>query len=215
MNKAKIFCVVALLASACGSGAGTAAQGSPAGTAGSSPSGRVSPSAAVSRWTGCGGDGSTPAAGHSVQVSTAPTVSPSVTSGSITGSAGFPPPSGAAPQLVYAISTTGGSAYSAEIVAGQFTYSIKGVAPGAYHVFAAVRPLVCKGNGTVLGAAYSDFWKCGGDPACAHTPVEVIVQAGEPTEQVNPGDWFTSDNTVPAPPVAIVPGLQTQPTGKA
>ncbi len=213
MKKAQILFLATLLASACGSSAGTA-QGSPA--AGSSPSERTSPSAAVAPWTGCGGgDGSTPAAGHSLQASPASTVSPSGTSGAITGSAGFPPPNGAAPQLVYAISTTGASAYSAEIVAGQYTFSIKGVAPGAYHVFAAVRPLVCKGSGTVLGAAYSDFWKCGGDPACAHTPVEVIVQAGATTDRVNPGDWFTSDNTVPAPPVEIVRGGQTQPTLKA
>src|SRR6266550_3068601 len=140
MKKAQILFLATLLASACGSSAGTA-QGSPA--AGSSPSERTSPSPAVAPWAGCGGDGSTPAAGHSLQASPASTVSPSGTSGAITGSAGFPPPNGAAPQLVYAISTTGASAYSAEIVAGQYTFSIKGVAPGAYHVFAAVRPLVC------------------------------------------------------------------------
>jgi hypothetical protein len=140
-------------------------------------------------------------------VSPTATASPSSTLGTITGSAGYGPPTGVAPQLIYAISTAGAShgAYSTEIVAGQYSYSIKGVAPGAYYVFSAVRPLVCKGQGTVLGAPYSAFWKCGGSPTCGtHEPLEVIVNAGATTERVDPADWFRPDKTVPAPPIEIV-----------
>src|SRR5467141_3790700 len=64
-----------------------------------------------------------------LQASPAATGSPSITSGAVAGTIGFPF-GAAAPQLVYAISTSGPShaAYSTETVAGQSSYSIKGVA---------------------------------------------------------------------------------------
>jgi hypothetical protein len=174
------------------------ASASPSGTVGSSPS-------AV-----CSSGAPSPAPGSTLQASPSATASPPSTSGAISGTAGWPP-TGVAPQLIYAISTAGPShgAYSTETVSGQFSYTIKGVAPGAYYVFAALRPLICKGQGTVIGASYSAFATCG-SPSCSHAPLEVIVKAGATTDQIYPSDWYSSDNLVPAPPIGIVSALPPQ-----
>ena len=168
----------------------------PAAPSGGLPTASASPSTTTATsWAGCGGGGSSPA-----PVAT----SPAALSGSITGSTGFAP-SGIAPGLVYAISTAGAShgAYSTETVAGQFAYTINGVAPGEYYVYSAIRPLVCKGQGTVVGAAYSEF-ATSGNPSSSHTPLPVIVKGGTSLNRVDPADWYTADKTVPAPPKEIV-----------
>jgi hypothetical protein len=191
--------LVGLILASCGtqprtqSGVVTTTSASPSGAVGSSPS------------AGCSSGGSSPAPRPTLQASPATTGSPLSTSGAITGSTGFAP-SGVAPELIYAISTAGAShgAYSTETVAGQFSYTIKGVAPGEYYVFSAVRPLVCKGPGTVVGAAYSEF-ATSGNPSSSHAPLPVIVKAGATTDRVDPADWYTSDKTVPAPPIELVP----------
>src|SRR6266581_5427713 len=110
-------------------GLAASASASPSGTAGPSPSG--------ASLSACSSGGSSPAPGPTLP-SPALTASPSSTSGTITGSAGWPP-SGVAPQLIYAISTAGASrgAYSTETVAGQFSYTIEGVAAGEYFVYSA------------------------------------------------------------------------------
>jgi len=176
-----------------------------------SPSGAASPTSTNTAWAGCGGGGSSPVSGPPLQTSPSTTS----TSGVIAGTAGFPMPNGVAPQLIYAVSTAGAAhgAYSAEIVAGQFSYTIKGVAPGEYHVFSAVRPLVCKGQGTVLGAAYSEF-ATSGNPSASHAPLPVIVKAGATTDRINPGDWYTTDKTVAAPPIELVSDPPTQAPGQ-
>jgi hypothetical protein len=186
---------------------GVVATGSapPSGTAGHGPSRGASPSATTTPGSGCSSGESSPAPGPKLEASPTAPALPSSNPGTITGTAGWPP-SGVSPQLIYAISTAGAShgAYSTETVAGQFSYTIKGVAPGEYYVFSAVRPLVCKGQGTVLGAPYSVFATCG-SPSCSHAPLQVIVKAGVTTARIDPGDWYTSDKTVPAPPIWVVP----------
>lgn len=199
---------------ACGPTVVPSAQSSPPATASSTstPTGWPSPSATTTPGSSCGSGAPAP----TLQASPAATGSPSISSGAVAGTIGFPF-GAAAPQLVYAISTSGPShaAYSTETVAGQSSYSIKGVAPGEYHVFAAVRPLVCKEGGTVVGAPYSDFWKCGATPACGtHGPAQVIVKVSATTDRVDPADWFTSDKTVPAPPPEIVSKPPPQSAGK-
>ena len=162
---------------------------SPRAQSGQSPSGGASPVAT--------------AACSSGESSASPGIAPpSSASGVITGSTGWPP-TGVAPQLVYAISTAGAShgAYSTETVAGQFSYTINGVAPGEYHVFSAVRPLICTGQGTVTGAVYSEF-AISGSASSFHAPLPVIVKAGTSLNRVDPVDW--TDKTVPAPPIGIV-----------
>jgi len=183
-------------------------QGGVVASASASPSGAARPSSTTTAWAGCGGGGSSPASGPTLQASPATTS----TSGIIAGTAGFPTPNGVAPQLIYAVSTAGAAhgVYSTEIVAGQFSYAIKGVAPGEYYVFSAVRPLVCKGQGTVLGAAYSEF-ATSGNPSASHAPLPVIVKAGATTDRVDPGDWYTTDKTVPAPPIELVSDPPTKP----
>ncbi len=71
-------------------------------------------------------------------------------------------------------------------------------------MFSAVRPLVCKGQGTVVGAAYSEF-ATSGSPSASHAPLTVIVKAGATTDRIDTADWYTADLTVPAPPIAVVP----------
>jgi len=178
-------------------------QGGTVASAPASPSGTAGPSPSGASLSACSSGGSSPAPRPTFP-SPALTASPSSTSGTITGSAGWPP-SGVAPQLIYAISTAGASrgAYSTETVAGQFSYTIKGVAAGEYYVYSAVRPLVCKGQGSVVGATYSEFATCG-SPSCSHAPLPVIVKAGATTDRIDPADWYTPDKTVPAPPIEIV-----------
>ena len=166
---------------------------SPRAQSGPSPSGGISPVATATAAAACSSGATTASPAKAT---------PSSASGSITGSTGWPP-SGVAPQLVYAISTAGAShgAYSTQTVAGQFSYTINGVAPGEYYVFSAVRPLICKGEGTVVGAPYSEF-ATSGSPSASHAPLAVIVKAGTSLNRVDPADW--TDKTVPAPPIGIV-----------
>ena len=201
--------VVGLILVSCGTS--PLKQGGVVASASASPSGAARPSSTNTAWAGCGGGGSSPASGPTLQASPATTS----TSGIIAGTAGFPTPNGVAPQLIYAVSTAGAAhgVYSTEIVAGQFSYTIKGVAPGEYYVFSAVRPLVCKGEGTVLGAAYSEF-ATSGNPSASHAPLPVIVKAGATTDRVDPGDWYTTDKTVPAPPIELVSDPPTQAPGQ-
>src|SRR5947207_8517440 len=176
-------------------------QGAVVSSGSASPVAGVTASPVTTPGDVCGGASSL-TSGPSAQPSPAATSSPSGASGAITGSTGIPP-GGVAPSLIYAISTSGAShgAYSTETVAGQFSYTIKGVAPGEYHVYSALRPLVCKGHGTVVGAAYSEF-ATSGSPSASHDPLPVIVKGGSTTDRVDPADWYTSDKTVPAPPIA-------------
>src|SRR2546426_2977417 len=221
MRRAVVMILGGLLLVACGTpsrtqtGVVASASASPSGSISPGPSNDPGASSAATPSAGCS-SGSSAATASTFQASPVAPVSPSSASGAIAGTVGWPP-TGAAPQLIYAISTTGAShgAYFAETVAGQFSYTMKGVAPGAYYVFAAVRPLVCKESGTVVGAPYSAFWKCGGLPTCGtHEPVEVTVKAAATTDRVDPADWFTSDKTVPAPPIAIVSDPPPQSAGK-
>jgi len=61
--------------------------------------------------------------------------------------------------------------------------------------------LICKGEGTVVGAPYSEF-AISGSPSASHAPLAVIVKAGTSLNRVDPADW--TDKTVPAPPIGIV-----------
>ena len=122
-------------------------------TATASPTAAASPGASAA----CYNPSSSPEAGPTAQASPPTTTSPSGSAGAIAGGALWPI-SGVVPELIYALSTAGAShgAYSTETIAGQSSYTIKGVAPGEYFVFAAVRPLQCKGQGAVVGAAAPD-----------------------------------------------------------
>lgn len=111
------------------------------------------------------------------------------------------------PQLVYAISTAGAArgAYSTETVWNQPNYLITGVAPGTYFVYSTRRSVASTTDGKVIGALYSTYVKCGLGAGCSsHTPLEVIVTAGQ-TAAADPIDWYVPDGKVPAPPPSVVP----------
>jgi hypothetical protein len=143
---------------------------------------------------------------------------PSTSTGSIAGHTS----SGAEvlfPQLVYAISTSGAShgAYSVETNWSQSNFTIIGIAPGSYYVYATNRPVQAPVNGCVVGALYSAAVKCGLDVSCTnHSPLGVTVKAGVTAVNIDPGDYFTADALVPAPPAWIAPSNPaTQPGSKA
>src|SRR5258707_10601701 len=93
------------------------------------------------------------------------------------------------PQLVYAISTAGAShgAYSVETNWSQSNFTIKGIAPGSYYVFATNRPVQAPVHGCVQGALYSVAVKCGLDVSCTnHSPLRVTVKAGATDVNIDP-----------------------------
>ena len=122
------------------------------------------------------------------------------------------------PQLIYAISTAGAShgAYSVETNWSQSNFTIKGIPPGSYYVYATNRPVQVPILGCVNGALYSAAVKCGLNVSCTnHSPLRVAVKAGVTAVNIDPGDYFTADALVPAPPAWIVPpNPPTQPALK-
>lgn len=112
------------------------------------------------------------------------------------------------PQLVYAISTAGAShgAYSVETNWSQVNFTIKGVPPGSYYVYATNRVVQAPERGCVQGTLYSVASKCGyGDSCTNHNPQPVTVKAGATIVNIDPGDYGSDDALVPAPPSWIVP----------
>ena len=120
------------------------------------------------------------------------------------------------PHLVYAISTNGAShgAYATETLWNQSSYTILGVNPGAYFVYATNRPVECTSDGKVNGALFSTYVTCGLGTTCStHTPIAVTVISNKTTPNVDPIDYYSSNPEIPPPPRAIVPQdpqLQTQ-----
>jgi hypothetical protein len=167
-------------------------------TATASPSPAASPSADPSPSGAClgGATGAGPAA----------TSLPAASTGSIAGHT----TSGAEvlfPQLVYAISTAGAShgAYSVETNWSQSNFTIKGIPPGSYYVYAINRPPQPSSHGCAQGALYSYAVKCGLDVSCTnHKPLRVTVKAGVTAANIDPDDEFSND-PIPAPPSWIVP----------
>jgi hypothetical protein len=112
------------------------------------------------------------------------------------------------PQLIYAINTAGAShgAYSVETNWSQSNFTIKGIPPGSYYVYATNRPVQAPVRGCVKGGLYSVAVKCGLDVSCTnHSPLLVTVRAGATAVNIDPADYFSADALVPAPPAWIVP----------
>ena len=120
------------------------------------------------------------------------------TPGTITGRTGYPA-EGHPAMTVYAISTTDSRVwFSVDIPRGtdSFTpYTISGVRPGTYNLFAAA-----DGNERA-GGAYSEFVKCGNRVGCSdHTPIVVTVRAGETVRDIEVSDWYAPPGTFPLRP---------------
>ncbi|MCE7858777.1 MAG: hypothetical protein DYG86_03190 [Chloroflexi bacterium CFX2] len=114
----------------------------------------------------------------------APQATPSAATGSISGQLSFPS-EGIPPLLVVAFNTSTGQYYWVQTVQDQTTYQIDGLPPGKYTVFAYVLP-----DGKLVGA-YDQFYVCGLQQSCTDLSlIEVDVQAGIVTPNINPGDWY-------------------------
>lgn len=129
--------------------------------------------------------------------------------GAITGRVSYPSEF-LPPEAVYAITTDGRSYYRSETAYAQWTYTIAGVAPGDYVVYADSR-MARDPDPTQpvdrFDAAYSRAVACGLSVDCPdHTAVVIHVSPGTTTPGVDVFDWYTDPSTMP-----LVPGNPSYP----
>lgn len=124
----------------------------------------------------------------------APTQEPVAQTGSIAGNLSYPS-EGIPPLLVVAFDVNTYAYYFVLTEQNQQTYQIDNIPPGTYHVFAYLLP-----DGSLVGA-YDQFYLCGLSVECTDfTLINVAVQAGVVTQNVNPGNWYSDSSTYPAMP---------------
>lgn len=120
--------------------------------------------------------------------------------GTITGLAGYPAEGNPA-LTIYAVSTTDRSAYFTVgvprgTVPAKPPYTITGVRPGTYNLFAYVED-----NQGPAGAAYTEYVKCGLRASCSdHSLIAVTVRAGETVREIEVSDWYAPPGTFPSRP---------------
>jgi hypothetical protein len=74
-------------------------------------------------------------------------------------------------------------------------YTISGLRPGTYHVFA-----YAAGNERA-GGAYTEYVRCGLRASCSdHTLVDVVVRAGESVRDIEVSDWYGPTDSFPPRP---------------
>jgi hypothetical protein len=74
-------------------------------------------------------------------------------------------------------------------------YTITGVRPGTYNVFA-----YAMGNDRA-GGAYTQYVKCGLNASCSdHSLIDVTVRAGETVRDIDVSDWYGPTDTFPPRP---------------
>jgi hypothetical protein len=140
--------------------------------------------------------------GPSVSQTAAPSLlSASAAFGSISGHFGYPS-EGIPPMTIYAIRTTTGRPdfYTVHTIRNQGTYSIRGVAPGSYKLYADPA-----GGPTSVGhrfpAAYTAAVSCGLAYGCNdHSVLTVEVSAGAAATGINVTDWYAPENSFPVVP---------------
>jgi hypothetical protein len=119
--------------------------------------------------------------------------------GAISGLTGYPA-EGHPGLTVYAISTTDKTVwFSVDIPRGtdpaKPPYTISGVRPGTYNLFAAA-----EGNERT-GGAYTQYVKCGMNASCSdHTLIDVTVRAGETVRDIEVSDWYAPASSYPVRP---------------
>jgi len=124
----------------------------------------------------------------------APTQEPAAQTGSIAGNLSFPS-EGIPPLLVVAFNTGTGQYYWVQTTQNQTTYQIDNLPVGKYTVFAYTLP-----DGSFVGA-YNQFYVCGLKAECTDVSlIEVDVQAGVVTQNINPGDWYNDSTQWPSMP---------------
>src|SRR4029077_10369027 len=96
-------------------------------------------------------------------------------------------------------------AYSTETNWSQTNFTITGIPPGSYDVYATNRPVQAPVHGSVTGTLYSVATKCGFAASCTnHNPLKVTVKAGVITANIDPGDYPAEGVPIPAPPAVVV-----------
>lgn len=129
----------------------------------------------------------------------APSTAPRVTTGTITGFAGYPA-EGHPAMTIYAVSTTDRRVFFSvavprAVTPPKSTYTVTGVLPGTYHLFSYL-----EGSDTA-GGAYSEFVTCGLRAGCpSHKPIDVTVRAGETVREIDVTDWYAPPGTFPTRP---------------
>jgi len=114
----------------------------------------------------------------------APAATPVSATGSISGNLSFPS-EGIPPLLVVAFNSATGQYYWVQTTQNQTTYQIDNLPVGKYTVFAYALP-----DGKMVGA-YDQFYVCGLHQGCTDLSlIEVDVQGGAVTPNINPGDWY-------------------------
>ena len=114
--------------------------------------------------------------------------------GSISGKLSYPS-SGIPPLLVVAFSLNNVDYYWVQTAQNQSTYQLDGLPPGTYHVVAYALP-----DGKLAGR-YDQFYVCGLAQGCNDTNwVDVQVQAGVVTPNVDPGNWYGGAELYPPMP---------------
>jgi hypothetical protein len=120
--------------------------------------------------------------------------SPASQTGSISGKLSYPS-SGIPPLLVVAFNIDTSDYYWIQTAQDQSTYQMDGLPPGAYHVVAYALP-----DGKLAGR-YDQFYVCGLAQSCNDDNwVDVQVQAGVVTPNVDPGNWYGGPEFYPPMP---------------
>jgi len=121
------------------------------------------------------------------------TITPTSAPGSISGALSYP--SEFIPPLrVAAFSVDGYNYRYVDTMQDQATYQITGLAPGKYHVVAYIM-------GGERAGGYTQMVPCGLSVDCAdHSLIDVIVEAGKDTPDINPADWYAPEGTFPPMP---------------
>lgn len=123
-----------------------------------------------------------------------PTSPPTPQFGSIQGALSYP--SEFIPPLrVVAIQLGTQAVYFVDTAENQTEYQIDNLPPGEYYVVAYTQD-------GLLAGGYTQMVPCGLSAECTdHTLIPVVVQAGEVTSGIDPGDWYAPDGTFPPLPV--------------
>ena len=121
------------------------------------------------------------------------TVTPTPVPGSVSGMLSYP--SEFIPALrVVAFSVDGFNYRYVDTMQDQGTYQITGLPPGKYHVVAYV-------IGGTLAGGYTEMVPCGLSVDCTdHSLIDVTVESGKDTPDVDPADWYAPEGTFPAMP---------------
>jgi hypothetical protein len=149
---------------------------------------------------------STPAAATFTPVTPASDVIPTFTpaggqSGSISGTLSYPA-EGLPAMAIVAFHVGGGTNdyYYVVTQQGQSNYQIDNLPAGNYEVIAY--SLGGGGFPSGLAGGYTQFVPCGMQASCSdHTLINVIVNGGQVTGNINPQDWYAPDGAFPGNPL--------------